>query len=688
MGTKAGTLPAAPAPPPVVPDPEALAALPDAELAELETELVAWFEEVAPTAHTVEVVEQLQAVTEGWERVHAQRVVIEAEAIALQDQVTQLATRMRAQDDPDGEPSAPDTGAEEGDGEGEPAPGETEPTTAEPASPPPPATPETPPVTPASPTPPANPETGEAPAPTARAAAATVPARPAAPRMTLEEIRSRAPAHMQPRNEPPEGSVTITAAADVPGFGIGQPIRTVEDVAAALLARHAQLGAGRGGPDDRVPVVRFTINRPPERTLSSRDAIDVTEAKIKRFPREGTALTAAGGLCAPTVGYYDQMVLAEAIEPVADFLPTFTADRGGIRFNPPPKMPQITSGVGIVTAAQDAGGAGGPGVVQFTDAATTNGSATITSATAAFTFSDVGRPITGAGIPASTTIASVTNATTAVLSQTATATATGVTINITRGFKSTFHVTCPGIIEVVVQSIFSSIEFGNFLGRSFPEQVTAWTKLMAALHARVSETALLDSLAANSLAVTSAGLVGAGREILVRLGQAAMGYRNRNRMLPTATLDCLLPSIALDLVRADLTRSSAVNPDTLAVTDGQIQAWLAARNLRVGWYLDSKTGGNQIIAAQTGAGAVLNQFPTTIFAYVYSPGSFLRLDAGTLDLGLVRDSTLNANNNFRVFTEIFENVAFVGVESLEVAMTLCADGSAAAGKAVTCPIVT
>ena len=61
----------------------------------------------------------------------------------------------------------------------------------------------------------------------------------------------------------------------------------------------------------------------------------------------------------------------------------------------------------------------------------TNATTTITSATAAFTSTDVGSFITGTGIPAGATIASVTNSTTAVLSAAATTTATGVSLTIT-----------------------------------------------------------------------------------------------------------------------------------------------------------------------------------------------------------------------------------------------------------------
>lgn len=63
------------------------------------------------------------------------------------------------------------------------------------------------------------------------------------------------------------------------------------------------------------------------------------------------------------------------------------------------------------------------------DGATTAASTTVTSATANFTAADVGKTITGGSIPAGTTIVSVTNATTIVLSAAPTTTATGVTLS-------------------------------------------------------------------------------------------------------------------------------------------------------------------------------------------------------------------------------------------------------------------
>jgi hypothetical protein len=65
-----------------------------------------------------------------------------------------------------------------------------------------------------------------------------------------------------------------------------------------------------------------------------------------------------------------------------------------------------------------------------TDGVTTNGDATLTSVTAKWQTSDIGRPVSGTGIPASTVIASVTSSTSVELSANATASATGVTLTI------------------------------------------------------------------------------------------------------------------------------------------------------------------------------------------------------------------------------------------------------------------
>lgn len=80
-----------------------------------------------------------------------------------------------------------------------------------------------------------------------------------------------------------------------------------------------------------------------------------------------------------------------------------------------------------------------------TDGVTTNTDATVTSATAIFRAEDVGKAITGTGIPAGATIATFTSATSVEISANATATATGVTLTIAGGRGLPF---CPVRISV------------------------------------------------------------------------------------------------------------------------------------------------------------------------------------------------------------------------------------------------
>lgn len=82
--------------------------------------------------------------------------------------------------------------------------------------------------------------------------------------------------------------------------------------------------------------------------------------------------------------------------------------------------------LGLTFAARDAH----YGTRSVTDGVTTNASTTVTSATAAFTQADKGKLIAGTGITSGTTIASVTNATTVVLSAAATASGTSIAFTI------------------------------------------------------------------------------------------------------------------------------------------------------------------------------------------------------------------------------------------------------------------
>lgn len=496
------------------------------------------------------------------------------------------------------------------------------------------------------------------------------------------------------RPEPLRPATTIVAAATRAGVDAGTKLESLRAVAEIMSKEIDTMGRMYDGAPTKVPMATLMANYPEERTL--RHGQDPTP-KINAVTSP-SAITAAGGLCAPVQPYYDILVLSEAIRPVRDALAGFNADRGGIRFIPPPRISDVADQVRSVT----------DGV--------TSSNTTVTSATAAFANADVGALITGTGIPTGTFITVIGSATSVTISQAATASATGVTLTFRRygvsrvitdtadaaalgvavgttgyygALKPVVHATCPTPVEVHLQAITKQVEFGNFTARAYPEQVVAWLALALAQWARTAEVALLDGLASNSTQVTAGQIgtsLGAARAFVAQVTKAAAYYRNFNRMSPDTPLRSVFPAWAVDMMVADLVLGSGYETEFFAQARAEVAGAIQnAANVSMSFYVDSGTGKGQYFnsGAVQAAGA-LTTFPTTAVWYLFSEGSFLFLDGGELDLGLVRDSVLNNQNNYRFFAESFENLTKVGVEALEVTSTVAATGGySPAASAVT-----
>lgn len=229
---------------------------------------------------------------------------------------------------------------------------------------------------------------------------------------------------------------------------------------------------------------------------------------------------------------------------------------------------------------------------------------------------------------------------------------------------------------VEIDAVTMILQFDNFNARTFPERVAADLEKAQAAHARYAESKLLTEIADGSNHNATAGQqLGALRDLLYTTGVAAVGYRHRHRMADNAVLDLLLPSWALAAAREDLSRGLSYYADSYATADSVIERYFSTRNLRVSTYKDTpSTGGSQLITNQ--GDSALEDYPDTVQWGLWHPGAWLFLDGGNLDLGVVRDSTLNATNEYQMFVETFEEVAMVGIESLWVEQTICANGAA------------
>jgi hypothetical protein len=230
---------------------------------------------------------------------------------------------------------------------------------------------------------------------------------------------------------------------------------------------------------------------------------------------------------------------------------------------------------------------------------------------------------------------------------------------------------CPTWTDYAVNIIAHCREYGNLNARAWPEGIAHENNLTMAAHARTAEVRLLDRIKSLSLGVTTTQDYGAVAEYIYAVARAAAGIRYRLRM-EDVSLRALIPYWVPELLISDF---AATENDRLQSRQ-TVTAYLRAAGVEPSFYLDTpSTGTSQGFADEVDATG-LDGFPTSVQWALFVEGTFLHLDGGVLELGVVRDSTLNSTNDYQVFGETFENVARIGPAqaALWVTSALCPTG--------------
>ena len=255
------------------------------------------------------------------------------------------------------------------------------------------------------------------------------------------------------------------------------------------------------------------------------------------------------------------------------------------------------------------------------------------------------------------------------------ANAVGVWTNVTdtspgTDVKTSLTVSAATELTVATDAVTLQLQFGNLMTRAYPELIARHNELALVQHAREAEQYLASKLTAGSTAITSTSLIGVARDFLVQIGRASAAYRSRHRLDANMQLRVIAPAWIKDAMRADLALAMP-GDNSINASDAEIEGYLAARGVNITFSQDLNVFGAQT----TGA---MNEFGDTFTWYIFAEGTFLFLDGGTLDLGIIRDSTLVGTNDYKMFVETFEGIAKVGVESLVVTSTISVNGVAAA----------
>lgn len=242
-------------------------------------------------------------------------------------------------------------------------------------------------------------------------------------------------------------------------------------------------------------------------------------------------------------------------------------------------------------------------------------------------------------------------------------------------------VTCNEFVEVLVDVVYKCLRFGNLQARTYPELVAAWQQVTAVAFANVQEVLILDAIKAGSTKVTTVQPeLGAIAEFTAIMARSAAAWRSRWRLNRNARLRVLLPQWLPDLLVADKYKRPFEDFDDNDFTE--LNALFGYHGLDPVYYMDSSSDGGQVFDAQTTGN--LEEFPSDVEWAMYPEGTWIGIDSGQLDLGLVRDSSLNSTNDFEFFMEEFLNAARVGNQSIWGTTPLCVTGHTSTQKDVTC----
>ncbi len=393
--------------------------------------------------------------------------------------------------------------------------------------------------------------------------------------------------------------VAITAGADIPGVTAGSVLDNMSDVAEAFAKRLHGLRRVNGGDGEQHIVASFSTQYPESLQLGTN--AEENWAKIQEVASPA-AIIASGSYQSPFATRYEVFGLGTNVRPVRECLPSFQADRGGVRYIVPPVLADYGNAVGLWTTTLDTAYTGG------------------------------------------TYVSSAT--------------------------KESLVVAAASETTAVADAVTLQLQFGNLATRAYPELIARHNELGLIQHAREAESNLVLKIRTDSTAVTSTSVLGVAADFLLQVGRAASHYRLRHRMPADAVLRLIAPVWVKDAIVADFALQMP-GDNKFGVSYGEVEGYLASRGVNVCWTIDE-----DLPSAQT-SGA-MNEFKDTFIWYLFAEGTFLFLDGGTLDLGIIRDSTLVGTNDYKMFVETFEGIAKVGVESVAVTSTIQVNGARSA----------
>lgn len=241
--------------------------------------------------------------------------------------------------------------------------------------------------------------------------------------------------------------------------------------------------------------------------------------------------------------------------------------------------------------------------------------------------------------------------------------------------KACRTVPCATWTDTFVGIISHCLEVGNLNAITWPEGVALENDNLMAGWAATADTRLLNRLKALSIRVTDVAVYNAVHGLLYAMLRAKSSIKSVLRSDDAIGFTVVMPEWVPAMLASDMAAQSAA--EERYRNEAAIRAFLGNQGISVFFYKDTPTTDESQLVPLNVTGTPLKNFPSVVQWGIWINGQFARLDTGSLELGLIRDSTLNETNDYQLFGESFENVAKIGPDegAVWVRSTLCPDGT-------------
>jgi hypothetical protein len=245
------------------------------------------------------------------------------------------------------------------------------------------------------------------------------------------------------------------------------------------------------------------------------------------------------------------------------------------------------------------------------------------------------------------------------------------------GSKPCFRVDCPDFTEARLDLCGLCIQAGLLQQRGYPEVIARTVRGSLIAHDHRMSAKLINAIVTGSTAVTMpAGQAGTTAPLLTAIELQVEHYRYTTRISRGTTLEAVFPFWVHGAVRSDLALRLGV--DLLDVSDARIDGWFRSRGINPQFVYNWQ----DINGTAPGS---FTQWPTTVKFLLYSAGTWVKGGGDVITMDTIYDSTLLGTNDFTaLFTEEGWLVAKMCHDSRVVTVSVCSDGSTAAGLDIGC----